>query len=509
MVHSQLHSKAADDDVDKKSVHTTSLESNKNLRRPSIPQQVPQLAYQNEDTHGTQEGWSGETFQIEEPRIKAKHKVYTDYPEGGFGWVVVFCTFMLCFLYLGVFYAWGVIQDALYKQGLAKSRTLSVIGGVTAFWIGPGCLLASWLLKRLSHRTVALMGVLGMSLSLFLSGFATHSVGGLIFLQGFVFAISGAVVFLTAYTLPTQYFMKKRGLTAGITSCGGGVGGAVWSIAIEKMIASWGLPWSFRFVGLSVLVLGVPAALTLRPGYTRPSAPATVSHSQDPESTPVSEAPEKSIFRSSKYTRILFAWLIASYPFLIPPYFISQYASSVGLSSAQGALYAALFNVASAIGRLAFGLLADFATGNLNAWIFSMAIIALSSICIWPYAVTPGLIIFFVFMCGIGSGGFFALQSAIVSQILGSHRVNAGISWLEVGGGFGYLAGPISAGALLDAFGGADQGARPYRPAMVREAPLPLSAIFQELLTTSSLLYDQYLVASNTAGDILPGRLSQ
>lgn len=24
--------------------------------------------------------------------------------------------------------------------------------------------------------------------------------------------------------------MKKRGLTAGITSCGGGVGGAVWSI---------------------------------------------------------------------------------------------------------------------------------------------------------------------------------------------------------------------------------------------------------------------------------------
>ena len=73
----------------------------------------------------------------------------------------------------------------------------------------------------------------------------------------------------------------------------------------------------------------------------------------------------------------------------------------------------------------------------------------------------------FVFICGVGSGGFFALQSAIVSQILGSHRVNAGISWLEVSGSFGYLAGPISAGALLDAFGGADQGAGPYRPAMV------------------------------------------
>ncbi|KAJ9123358.1 hypothetical protein QFC22_001557 [Naganishia vaughanmartiniae] len=415
MVHSQFHSKLSDDDVGKMSVHTTSLESTKDLRRPSIPQQLPQLAYQNEDIQATQEGWSGEALQIEEPRTTSKHRVYTEYPEGGFGWVVVLCTFMLCFLYLGVFYAWGVIQDALYKQGLAKSRTLSVIGGVTAFWIGPGCLLASWLLKRISHRTVALMGVLGMSLSLILSGFATHSVGGLIFLQGFVFAISGAVVFLrvspvsrfkTAYTLPTQYFMKKRGLTAGITSCGGGVGGAVWSIAIEKMIASWGLPWTFRFVGLCVLILGVPAALTLRPGYTRPSSTSATTNPRDTESTIVSEAPEKSIFRSSKYIRISLAWLIASYPFLIPPYvstersdkrygavLIMSVESPDSSSRNMGALYAALFNVASAIGRLAFGLLADVAIGNLNAWIFSMAIIALSSICIWPYAMTPGLII--------------------------------------------------------------------------------------------------------------------
>jgi hypothetical protein len=32
---------------------------------------------------------------------------------------------------------------------------------------------------------------------------------------------------------------------------------------------------------------------------------------------------------------------------------------------------------------------------------------------------------------------------------------------------FGNLAGPISAGALLDAFGGPGQGAGPYKPAIV------------------------------------------
>ena len=32
---------------------------------------------------------------------------------------------------------------------------------------------------------------------------------------------------------------------------------------------------------------------------------------------------------------------------------------------------------------------------------------------------------------------------------------------------FGNLAGPVSAGALLDAFGGTEQGAGPYKPAIV------------------------------------------
>lgn len=70
-------------------------------------------------------------------------------------------------------------------------------------------------------------------------------------------------------------------------------------------------------------------------------------------------------------------------------------------------------------------------------------------------------------MCGTGSGGFFSLQSSIVAQILGSHRLHSGVSWLEVAESFGYFAGPISAGALLDSFGGPDRGAKAYKPAMV------------------------------------------
>ena len=73
----------------------------------------------------------------------------------------------------------------------------------------------------------------------------------------------------------------------------------------------------------------------------------------------------------------------------------------------------------------------------------------------------------FVILCGTGSGGFFALQSSVVSQTIGIHRLERGISWLEIAASFGFLAGPISAGALLDAFGGTSMGAEPYRPIIV------------------------------------------
>lgn len=51
--------------------------------------------------------------------------------------------------------------------------------------------------------------------------------------------------------------------------------------------------------------------------------------------------------------------------------------------------------------------------------------------------------------------------------MIGLHRLERGIGYLELAASFGFLAGPISAGALLDAFGGTMQGAAPYRPVIV------------------------------------------
>jgi nitrate/nitrite transporter NarK len=86
------------------------------------------------------------------------------------------------------------------------------------------------------------MGIAAMSM--LMASFSTNNIGGLVFLQGILFGLSGSLIYLvpffnrvsfvadiqTAYTAPSHWFKKKRGLCTGIASCGGGLGGAAFAI---------------------------------------------------------------------------------------------------------------------------------------------------------------------------------------------------------------------------------------------------------------------------------------
>lgn len=63
--------------------------------------------------------------------------------------------------------------------------------------------------------------------------------------------------------------MRKRGLATGITSCGGGVGGAAWSVIAQKLIATVGLPWTYRILGRFIPndIAQCDADAVLSPGF--------------------------------------------------------------------------------------------------------------------------------------------------------------------------------------------------------------------------------------------------
>lgn len=286
------------------------------------------------------------------------------------------------------------------------------------------------------------------------SSFCPRSYPGLLILQGLVQGFACAMQFMTVYPLPATWFLRKRGIAIGITSCGGGLGGAAWSVIVEKVIQKYGLPWAFRVMGLSLLVAGLPAAWILRDGPIR--------YQRQPHQT----VNEPSLLRSRPFQWFMGACLVVSYPFFIPAFFIPQYTVSVGYGSGTGALFGAVYNLASGAGRIGFGVLADLVVGSLTAWIIALFCIALSTLTIWPFATAQGAIVVFTIIVGMGSGGFFSLQGSIVGQLVGSHRIDKAIGIIELIESVGFFAGPVTAGLLLDAFGGPEAGPAAYRPAM-------------------------------------------
>lgn len=169
------------------------------------------------------------------------------------------------------------------------------------------------------------------------------------------------------------------------------------------------------------------------------------------------------------------ACTIATFPLLVPPFFLPMYASSLGLSAHTGALLVAGFNFASALGRIVTGLLGD-KLGALNSLILSLLLSAISMLALWPISTSLAPLVVFTVVNGAGNGGFFAIMPTVVSNLFGSQRVSTAMGMMVTSWAGGYLMGAPIAGYLLQAYGGESGGFKAYRPAIFFAGALALAA---------------------------------
>ncbi len=130
--------------------------------------------------------------------------------------------------------------------------------------------------------------------------------------------------------------------------------------------------------------------------------------------------------------------MIATFPLLVPPFFIPLYSSSLGLSSSAGAALVAGFNISSAVGRLTSGLAAD-RLGPLNTLFIGLFLTTVSLFLVWPFSNSLGPLVVFVIMNGASNGGFFATMPTVVGTLFGSQRVSVAMGMIVTGWAGGYL----------------------------------------------------------------------
>jgi len=190
-----------------------------------------------------------------------------DFPEGGFGWLVVLASFVIYFWTFGLNSTFGVFQAHFLRIGAFNHATeaeLSWVGSMAAGMVYlPGPFINT-LIRHLGLYTLVIVGTLSCSLGFILASFATQ-LWQLYLTQGLLFGLGGGLVFLSTISMTSQYFNKRRGFANGIVVSGSGIGGLVLAPLTNLLISKMGVQWCQRILGFCMLACLVAIFPFLRP----------------------------------------------------------------------------------------------------------------------------------------------------------------------------------------------------------------------------------------------------
>lgn len=310
----------------------------------------------------------------------------------------------------------------MVADGLSSASTLSWIGSIAIACNAVLAIISARVLRSLGSRATAFAGVSFLAGSEILSGFTVHNIGGLFVTAGVAMGIGVSLSFIVVGSLPAQYFSRKRGLANGIVFAAGGLGGTIISFMMDALIQKLGTAWTFRVLGFITMATGYPAAYFVR-DRVAPNRRTFI---------------EWGLFKDSRFVLIFLAGAVATFPLLVPPFFLPLYSASIGLSTSTAAALVAAFNFSSAIGRIGSGYLSD-RTGPLNTLAGSLFLNGVSLMALWPVSTTLAPLIVFTIINGIAAGGFFSLMPTVAGQVFGSARVSVALGMLVTGWAAGYL----------------------------------------------------------------------
>lgn len=109
------------------------------------------------------------------------------------------------------------------------------------------------------------------------------------------------------------------------------------------------------------------------------------------------------------------------------------------------------YNLASAVGRLLFGFMADGRVGPLTSLCIAMMLMAVSILAIWlATGAQLAPLIVFLLINGAASGALLSLQPPVLSSLYGVSAMTVTMAMVTMSRAAGSALGPPIAGYLLD-----------------------------------------------------------
>lgn len=255
---------------------------------------------------------------------------------------------------------------------------------------------------------------------------------------------SSSILWTTSIATLGHWFEHNRGLATGLATTAGGFGGVLYPIMFARFVLQIGFAWAMRCFALLSAVCFLFGTLLLR---TRLSSSSSAGLALDWRG-----------FRDVRFVLTMSAIFVLDWAVLVPPAYITTYATSKGLDNiAQHIL--AILNAASIFGRGLPGPIAD-RIGRFNVMIVCSAVCTCAIFGLWYNlgSSVPGLVMFAI-LYGFFSGSAYSLTPVCVSQLCSAQEYAS-----KYGTAYGVvslatLAGVPLSGTILDAGEGKDYGA--------------------------------------------------
>ncbi|CAL1531057.1 unnamed protein product [Lymnaea stagnalis] len=171
--------------------------------------------------------------------------------DRGWSWMIMIASFGVHFVTMGYLKSFGLlIVEFQEKLGSSATQT-STIKGVQEFcYCFLTLLVTNYGVKRMSIRTLSILGVLLETLSVAISGFLPNGVV-LIFTLGAIFGCGNALLYCPTLIILSQYFKIRRPLATSIAACGSSVGGIAFPALTNYLLDRFGLQ------GTTLLLSGI------------------------------------------------------------------------------------------------------------------------------------------------------------------------------------------------------------------------------------------------------------
>lgn len=295
-----------------------------------------------------------------------------------------------------------------------------------------------------------------------------------------MYGVGFTVFYYPIIGMVNEFWVARRGMAYGLLCSASGISGVFMPLTLEALLKRYGLATTLRAVAVGLAVCTGPLIPLLRPQCTRrldgnpttvtaaPSSGSNADGNSDPQTPPPPSTPTTTDWG---FLRVPLFWiytmsnLAQGLGYFFPALYLPSYATAIGMTATKGALLLSIMSVAQVLGQLSFGYLSDRRFSVTVLTLASTSVSAVAVLALWGLARKFAVLCVFTVVYGFFAAGYTAMWARMGTTVASDGTAAfAAFGLFNFGKGLGnVLAGPISAGLLLNSVEPFKYGAGRYK----------------------------------------------